>query len=223
MTKSSYLRFGIAAAVLAVALALALVWWGYKAYKKNELQQNVVVLVQDSTSRLQEALGLMTAGVEVRGRLEASFAALQVSVERLQAMDATLNPPLVRAAEAYLTDVHALLRRQLATHGGRDAVRADLTEIVAHMRSAGGRSEEWIRQALALKQRLEKNYFDYRFAAGGLEKSLLALHDTRKGLEPFIPPTLLIYASLISSAEKQLLEMSEQLKKQVENTRKLPQ
>ena len=220
MTKSSALRFGIAAAVLAVALALA--WWGYKSYKKSQLQRDVIALVQDSTSRLQEALGLMTAGIEVRGRLEASFAALQVSVEKLQAMDASLNPPLVRAADAYITDVHALLRRQLATHGGRDPVRADLTEIAEHMRSAAGRSEEWIRQALALKQRLEKNYFDYRFAAGGLEKSLLALHDTRKGLEPFIPPTLLIYASLISSAEKQLLEMSEQLKQQVENARKLP-
>jgi len=220
MTKSSYLRVGIAAAVLAVALALA--WWGYKSYKKNEMQQDVIALVQDSTSRLQEALGLMTAGVEVRGRLETSFTALQVSVEKLQTLDATLNPPLVRAAEAYITDVHALLRRQLATRGGRDAVHADLTEINAHLRSAGGRSEEWIRQALALKQRLEKNYFDYRFAAGGLEKSLLALRDTRQGLEPFVAPTLLIYATLLSSAEKQLLEMSEQLKQQVENARKLP-
>jgi len=220
MTKSSYLKIGIAAAVLAVALALA--WWGHRAYKKNELHRDVIALVQDSTSRLQEALGLMTAGVEVRGRLEASFTALQGDVEKLQAMDASLNPPLVRAADAYITDVHALLRRQLATHAGRDAVRADVKEIAEHLRSAGARSADWIKQALTLKQRLDKNYFDYRFAAGGLEKSLRALHDTRKGLEPFVAPTLLIYASLLSSAEKQLLEVSEQLKQQVENARKLP-
>jgi len=221
VTKTSTIRLGIAAVVLAVALALA--WWGTRTYQKRELQQEVVALVRDSTSRLQEALGLMTAGVEVRARLEASFGALQGNVEKLQSMDARLDPPLVRAAEAYITDVHALLRRQLATHGARDALRADLTEIAEHLRSAGGRSADWIKRALALKQRLEKNFFDYRFASGGLEKSLRALHDTRKGLEPLVPPTLLIYATLLSAAEKQLLEMSEQIRQQVENARKLPE
>lgn len=221
MTRTSYIRFGIAAVVLAIALALT--GWGYRAYKKRELQQDVLALVQDSTSRLREGLGLMTAGVEARARLESSFRALQASVEKLQAMDASLNPLLVQAAEAYITDVHAFLRRQLATHAGRDAVRTDVAEITEHIRAAGARSADWIRRALALKQRLEKNFFDYRFAAGGLEKSLRALRDTRKGLQTLFPASSVIEEDLLLAGEKQLLELSAQIAQQVENARKLPE
>jgi hypothetical protein len=112
--------------------------------------------VQDSTVLLREALGLVAAGPEVRGRLEATFATLQTSVQRVQKLDASLNPPLVRAADAYVTDVHAFLRRQIDTHKARDALRADITELSDHVRSAGERSSAWIGRALELKKRMEK-------------------------------------------------------------------
>jgi hypothetical protein len=182
----------------------------------------VVALVQDSTARLREALGLLTAGAEPPAELQAHFSALERSVDRTQALDASLHPVLVQAADAYITDVHALLRRQLALYTGRDAVRVDIGALNNHLRAAGTRSPEWIRQAMVLNQRLEKSVFDYRFAAGGLEKSLSALEDTSRGLRIFVPASAVIEDDLIVAAEKRLRELSTLLEQQVGSARKLP-
>jgi len=220
MRKQSWITVGVAALALAIACAVA--WWAYRGTQKRELHQDVVALVQDSTARLREALGLLTAGAEARVKLEAHFTALEGSVGKTQALDASIYPELVQAANAYVTDVHALLRRQLALHAGRDAVHVDIGEINNHLRTAGTRSPEWIRQALALKQRLEKSFFDYRFAAGGLEKSLSSLDDTSLRLRTYVPAAAVIEEELVFAAKKRLLELSTQIEQQVENVRKLP-
>jgi hypothetical protein len=220
MTKHSWIKIGIGA--LALAMACVLAWWAYKGAQKRELQREVVALVQDSTVRVREALELLTAGPEARAKLEAHFTALEGSVAKTQALNASIYPALVQAADAYVTDVHALLRRELALHAGRDAVRVDIGEISNHLRAAGTRSPEWIRQALALNQRLERSFFDYRFAAGGLEKSLRTLGDTSLTLRTFVPAAMLIEEDRILTAEKRLLELSTQIGQQVENARKLP-
>lgn len=220
MTKHSWITVGVGALALAIACAVA--WWVYRGIQKRELQHDVVALVQDSTARLREALGLLTADAEARTRLQAHLTTLEGSVAKTQTLDASIYPALVQAANAYVTDVHALLRRQLALHTGRDAVRAEIGEINNHLRAAGTRSPEWIPQALALNQRLERSFFDYRFAAGGLEKSLRALHDTSRRLRTFVPAAGVIEEDLIFAAEKRLLELSTQIEQQVENARKLP-
>jgi len=220
MTKHSWTTVGVGALALLIACAVA--WWVYRGIQKRELQQEVVALVQDSTARLREALGLLTAGAEAPAKLEAHFTALERSVGKTQALNASIHPALVQAADAYVTDVHALLRRQLALHAGRDAVHVGIGEINNHLRAAGTRSPEWIRQALALDQRLEKSFFDYRFAAGGLEKSLRALEDTSRYLRTFVPAPAVIEEDPIVAAEKRLLELSTQIEQQVQNARKLP-
>jgi hypothetical protein len=45
-------------------------------------------------------------------------------------------------------------------------VHVDIGEINNHLRAAGTRSPEWIRQALALNQRLERVSSTTAFAAG---------------------------------------------------------
>ena len=218
MTKRSWITVGIGA----LAIACAVAWWGYRGIQKRELQRDVVALVQDSTARLREALGLLTAGAEARAKLEAHFTAVKGSVGKMQALDASLHPALVQTADAYVTDVHALLRRQLALHAGRDAVRVDIGEINSHLRAAGTRSPEWIGQALALNRRLERSFFDYRLAAGGLEKSLRALEDTSLMLRIFVPAAVVIEKDEILVAEKGLLELSAQIERELENARRLP-
>jgi hypothetical protein len=220
MTKHSWVKVSVGALALVIACTVA--WWAYRGIQKRELQREVVALVQDSTAHLREALGLLTAGAEAPAKLEAHFTALEGSIGKTQALNASIHPALVQAADAYITDVHALLRRQLALHAGRDAVRVDVGEINNHLRTAGTRSPEWIHQALALNQRLEKSFFDYRFAAGGLEKSLRALEDTSRYLRSFVPAAVVIEEDLIVAAQKRLLELSSQIEQQVVNARKLP-
>jgi hypothetical protein len=218
MTKHLWIAIG--ALVLAIACALA--WLAYRESQKRDLEQDVVALVQDATDRLREALGLLTADAAARVKLEASFTALKGSVGKMRGLDASIYPELVEAANAYVTDVHALLRRQLALDAARDSVRADIGEIDNHLSAAGTRSPEWIHQALALNQRLEKSFFDYRFAAGGLDKSLLSLRDTSPRLRAFLPAAAVIEEDPIVTAQKRLLELSTQIEQRVENARRLP-
>ena len=220
MTKHSWTTVSVGA--VALALVCALGWWAYKETQKRQLQQNVVAVVQDSTTRLREAVGMLTTDAEARVKLEAHFSALEGSVGKVQRLNASINPALVQATEAYITDVHALLRRELALHAGRDAVRVDIGEIDNHLRAAGTRSQDWIHQALALNQRLQKSFFDYRFAAGGLEKSLHSLVDTSLGLRNLVPAGAVIEEDQILAAKKRLLELSTRMEQAVENARKLP-
>jgi len=220
MTKHSWTTVSVGA--VALALVCALGWWAYKETQKRQLQQNVVAVVQDSTTRLREAVGMLTTDAEARVKLEAHFSALEGSVGKVQRLNASINPALVQATEAYITDVHALLRRELALHAGRDAVRVDIGEIDNHLRAAGTRSQDWIHQALALNQRLQKSFFDYRFAAGGLEKSLRSLVDTSLGLRNLVPAGVVIEEDLILAAEQRLLELSTRMDQEVQNARKLP-
>ena len=179
-------------------------------------------MLRDSTARLREALNLLTAGPDARAKLVARLTALEASVGKIQALNASISPALVQAADAYVSDAHALLRRQLALHAGRDAVFAHSGEVKHHLRGAGTRSQEWIRQAVALNQRLEKSFVDSRFAAGGLEKSLHSLRDTSPWLRTLAPTDVAIEEDSISAAERRLLELSTQIEQQVENARKLP-
>jgi hypothetical protein len=114
------------------------------------------------------------------------------------------------------------LRRQLEAHKSRDAVRVDVNELSDHLRSAGARSSEWIRHALELKQRLEKNYFDYRFAAGGLDKSFGALRETRKAFEPLAVNATVVDELLIIEAQERMKTATAQLDKEVAAARQLP-
>jgi hypothetical protein len=220
MTKASWMTAGVAVVALAVACSAA--WLVYRESAKRELQQQVTAVAEDATARLRQSLELLTAGPEARAELEANFAALEESVETTQALDDSIHPELVAATHAYITDVHALLRRELALHAGRDAVGAGIGAINHHLQAAGARSPEWIHQALALKQQLEKSFFDYRLAAGGLEKSLNTLGDTSLKLQAFVPSEATIEADPILGAQKHLLDLSTQMERQVENARILP-
>jgi len=210
------------ATVVVLALLAAAAWWGYRAVKRSELQTAALELVQESTSRLHEALGLITAGSEIRTRLEQNYDAVQEGVRKIQALDESLDPALVRACEAYLTDVDAFLRRQIDSHKARDALRADIGELAAHIRAAGDRSGDWIKRALELKSRMEKDFFDYRFAAGGLDKSFGALLETRKGFDPLGVRASVVGEPLLGEAQQHMQAATARLAAEVEAARKLP-
>lgn len=220
MTRRSWIT--IAAGGLALAVACTLAWWEYKEAQRRKLQDQVVALTQDSTSRMREALGLLTAGTAARPTLETHFAAVENAVSDMQKLEESIDPELVRAANAYVSDARALLRRVLALHAGRDAVRSDIGAIYGHFRAAGTRSTTWISQALALQERLNTSFLDFRLAAGGLDKSLTSLRDTSQRLRGFVPASAVIEEAQLSSAEKQLADLTTMIEPEIANAKRLP-
>lgn len=209
-----------AAAVLLVLLGLA--WWGYSGYKKRELQTAVVALVTDATARMRDALRAADTGAGTLERLEGHFKALGEASQRLAGLDGWRNPPLSDAAQQYVDEAHALLRRLIAEQRARDAVRSGMTALDEHLRAAHGRSSDWIREAIALKQQMDRDFFDYRVAEGGLRKSLQALPNARRQLAPLIAPAPLMDDRPLADASTRLTADSAQLAQQVEAARKLP-
>lgn len=208
----------IAAASAALLALLALAWWGFSAYKKRELQGAVVLLVSDSTARLKESL---SAPARNAAMLTAHFKALESNSAALGGLNASHDRPLHRAAEEYVSEAQATLRRQVAVQGSRDAVAGALRALSEHLAAAAGRSEEWIREALARKKKLETAYFDYRLAVGGLEKSLDALRELRRQQTRIAAGSLLVDDEVLVEAGTRLLESSERLGAEVEAARKL--
>jgi len=221
-TVASPLRSTIAIAVLALLAAASLAYWGYSAYQKRELQGVVVALVADATSRVRETLQLPQSGAEDLETLEGHFKALTAATQRLSGLDTWRDPPLSDGAEQYLGEVQALLRRQIAVRRGRDAVLADVSALAEHLLATRGRSSNWVGEAIARKQRLERDIFDYRLAAGGLEKSLKALPDARQRLAPLVAPMPLLEDRLLSDARARLSEATKQIEQRVAVAGELP-
>ncbi|MGH8705150.1 MAG: hypothetical protein ACREUO_07010, partial [Burkholderiales bacterium] len=98
---------------------------------------------------------------------------------------------------------------------------SSIRALSERMQQAGARSEDWIRETLAVKQKMEKEFFDYQLDAGGFEKFLGLFGDNRKKLAPHLSPALMVEASLLAETRKRLLDLSAQATDEVAKTRKL--
>ena len=173
--------FGLAALLLVSALG----YWGIGAYRKGELQKTVSALVSDSSERLQAALTLETEATiassgQTVGRLDEHAQEVDKHVSELRDLSASPNRELVAAAEEYLLTVRQILREQAASHRYRVQLAASDERLREHMRKAGRRSAGWIDEAVRSKDRLERNYFDYRVSVEALERLLASYPSARK-------------------------------------------
>lgn len=211
----------VAAAVVLLAV-IAIAYWGHSGYKKREMRGAVAALVAEASSRLRDALQPRAAGADELERLEGHFKALASIAQRLSQLEIRRDPPLGEAAQQYVDEAHALLRRQLAVQRASDKLRADLNALTEHIGAARVRSSDWIREAVALKQQMDRDFFDYRLAEGGLQKGLQALPDASRELAPLLAATPLIEDGLLADARKRLDQASVQFTERVEAARKLP-
>lgn len=212
----------VAAALALVLLAAGLAYWGYAGYKKRQLQETVLSLVGDATVRMRDALTAREPGAGGLERLEVQFRALGAAAQRLSALDTWRDPALSDAAQQYVDEAHALLRRAVALQRAHDATLAGASALSEHIRGAHGRSSDWIREAIGLRQQMDRDYFDYRLADGGMRKSLQTLTESRRRLAPLAATTPLIEEGPIAEAGVRLKAEAERLAQQVEAARVLP-
>jgi len=206
-------------------LAVALGYWGVSTYRQVQLQKAVSALVRDSSERLGAALALEneTAGAssaQAVARLDEQAQEVDKHVIDLRDTSASPNRALAAAAEEYLLTVRQILREQAASHRYRIQVSASEGALREHMRAAGRRSRGWIDEAVRAKDRLEKNYFDYRISTEALERLLASYPLVRKKMAAQLSVPLLA-DDVVESARKRTLAGSKRIAASVEQARQL--
>src|SRR6266704_727641 len=214
------------AALLAAALvgASALGYWGVSAYRKSELQKAVTALVKDTSERLQAGLAIETGTMpadQTVGRLDDHAQEVDKHVLELRDMSASPDRALVDAAEEYMLTVRQILRNQAASHRYRIQVSASDRALRDHMRSAKRRSGSWIQAALRAKDRMEKDYFDYRLSVDAFGRLLESYPATRKSLARQVGAGLLVDEAVAANARKRVLANSRRVADDVERARQL--
>jgi len=208
----------------ALVIAAALGYWGVSAYRKSELQKAVTALVEDTSERLQAAFAIEPGTApadQTVGRLDDHAQEVDKHVLELHGMSASPNRALVDAAEEYMLTVRQILRNQAASHRYRIQVSASDRALRDHMRTAKRRSASWIQEALRAKDRLEKDYFDYRLSAEALARLLESYPDARKKLALHVGGALLADEAAATSARRRALDSARRLADEVERARQL--
>lgn len=213
--------FGLAALVIVSALGT----WGVSAYRKAQLQKAVYALVRDSNERMQAALALENEAATADNprtvaRLDEQAQEVDKHVIELRDMSSSPNRALVAAAEDYLLTVRQILREQAASHRYRVQVTASDERLREHMRKAGRRSGAWIDEAVRAKDRLERNYFDYRTSAEALERLLASYPSVRRKMAAQLSVPLLADEA-VENARKRALAGSKRIAAKVEQARQL--
>jgi hypothetical protein len=207
-------------AVAFVALAVALGWlWGAK--KTRDLESSARVSIVATTALLREALALAPDAPGAQAKIEEHGKAVAQYLAALRREDSDRNRALAEAAELYLVDAQAMLRNQANAVQARGTSAASRRALVAHISHAGGRGAGWIDQALALKGRTERYYFEYRTAMGAFADLLKAHRDTQDKVRAALPAAPLLEAAVVDGAYQRARQAEEQAAAELERIRQM--
>ena len=180
------------AAGIGVAVALALGGYlFYAAVQKRAQQHQIVAMVQDTTEKLRQALAAKPA-TDLVEAIDAN----------LKAARAPRDPRLADAAERYILGAREIARRRVAVAGLERQAAASRQALSGHMARAARRNDAWMRDALALKKRVENDYFDLGVTLKAIDDLLFKLPDSERALEPRVGASSLLDADTIAVARK---------------------
>jgi hypothetical protein len=206
---------GIAAAVLLAIVGTLF----YGSMKKLSLESKAVSHIASATTLLQEGIALPLEAPGAAGKLQDHSTAASQLLESLRREDAGRNRALAEAAELYLVEAHAILRNRANAARARGAALASRRSLAGHIAAAGGRGQGWIQNALALKQRAERDSFDYRNALGAYAELLTAHPDTQAKVRAVRPGAKLLEAAQVQAALKAAKEAEQQAVADLERLR----
>jgi hypothetical protein len=218
-SSRSKLLLGGFAAVIMLAIAGSL-FYGMK--KKHDLESSAAASAADATERLRQAAGIALDAPQAADKLQAHADVLGQHLARLRAEDVSRNRPLADAAELYLVDVQAILHVQANAARALAASRASRRALAAHIERAEGRGPGWIQRALALKDRAERDNFDYRTALGALAGLYYAHRDSQEQMRAAAPGTPLLEEAERARLHQAAKDAEAQAVKELEQLRRLP-
>jgi hypothetical protein len=187
---------GIAAAIMLAIVGTMF----YGSKKKLDLEARSATSINQATTRLQEGLAVTLDAPAAAGTLEAHTKAVGQLLEALQREDMHRNRPLAEATELYLVEAHAILRNRTNAARARGAALASRRALTGHISAAGSRGPGWIQDALALKQRAERDSFDYRNALGTYAGLLQGHRETQDKVRAVRPSARLLEDAQVQAA-----------------------
>src|SRR5437763_6439893 len=196
--------------IVALAAAAVLGQAGYVVYQKRAQQKQVAALVGDSTEKLSQALGAKVTP-ELVSALDAN----------LQATKAPRLPELADAAEHYIIGARAIARRRVVTTELERRAAASRAALAGHMAHASRRNSGWLRDALSLKQRVEREHYDLGIALKALDELLYTVPESEKRLAPHVGQALLLDLKVADAARRQAQVDAQRANDEITRVRRL--
>jgi hypothetical protein len=211
----------VAAALVAILAVSLLGYWALSAYRKSDLQKAVSALIRDSSDRMKTAFAIQTETGQTVARLDDHAQEVDKHLIELRGLGASPNRPLVDAADEYLLTVRQILRHQAASHRYRVQMMASDKALRDHMRTSTRRTPPWIQEALRAKDRLEKDYLDYRLSVEAYTRLLESLPETSKRLAVHVGAGSLVDTAAVADARRRALEGLKRAAGEAERARQL--
>jgi hypothetical protein len=178
--------------IVLAGLIAGLGYMSFVAAQKRSQQRQVQEAVRDTTDKLRQVLSAKIAPDMV--------AALDAN---LQAAKAPRDPRLASAAEGYIVGAREVARRRTEIERLTRQATTSRQALASHMARASSRNDAWMRDALALKKRVEDDHFHLGLALKALDEILYSMPDAEKALAAHVGRDILIETSLRDSARKQ--------------------
>jgi hypothetical protein len=214
-------RIAIAAAAILAAAVLA--YAGYGLQQKRALHAQVARAVDAASARIIASLGADIAAPSpaLVERLDRATEETDTDLQKLRAAVARPDRALVEAADVYLANVVAVLRRQGGSARGRLRFADSRQALAGHMAQVARRDADWSAQAIKLKERLDGDYFEFRIAATSLGNALNDLPGARRSVAALLPGARLPEESAIKEAYARTLAAAEATRLEFEQARQL--
>ena len=215
-------RIAIAAvAILAVAV---LAYVGYGAYQKRTLRAQVAQTVDAASARLAASLGTDIAAptAAIVERLDRDTEATDAELQKLRAAPARPDRALVEAADGYVANALAVLRRQAGSTRGRLRMADSRKALADHIAQVSSRDASWSAQAIKLRERLDGDYFEFRIASTSLGNALKDLPGTQRAIAVLLPGARLAEEGAIKEAQARTLAAANAVRLEYEQAKQLP-
>jgi hypothetical protein len=196
--------------IILVLVAAVAGYFAYGAAQKRAQQRHVAELVRDSTDKLRQALGANAAPALVT-ELDTN----------LRSVKAPRDPALAEAAEQYITGAREIARRRVAVAELERKAAASRAALVGHMAHASRRGDAWLRDAVALKKRVENDHFELDVTLKALDELFYTFPESEKPLVPRVGADALLDQTLAASARKQVQDEARRANEELARVRNI--
>lgn len=206
-------------------VALLAAYFGYGAYAKRELTRSVTAMVTDTGARLGAAIAAIedpaaAGAAALQATLDEHLAAVERHLATLRALDAKAVRALADTADEYLNTSVEIVRRKAASNRDRMQLALSLQALREHM-VADNRTGPWITEAIRAKERMDRDFREYRRSAEALAQLLGGYSISRRRMSEHVNPAVLPDDSAAESARTRTLAAVKQAGEDVDKAGRL--